>query len=184
MHLRIPPGLLPENGHCPSRSCAKPCSPRRYSCDSSSSSSRHRRRPAQAQHKGERSCACPCRRVPTRHRAGSPCPGSRGRVLRPCGHRAGQTSPLMICWHRSRACRRIDGSGRGFRCDARRARSGSIEFRLHAVGAVGAGQLVPVTFEEEMQAFIYFSCIGYECQTFHPKMGMLRRHTHFVVVPG
>ena len=33
-----------------------------------------------------------------------------------------------------------------------------------------------------MQAFIYFSCIGYECQTFHPKMGMLRRHTHFVVV--
>ena len=30
---------------------------------------------------------------------------------------------------------------------------------LHAVGAVGAGQLVPVTFEEEMQAFMVIHCI-------------------------
>ena len=29
-----------------------------------------------------------------------------------------------------------------------------------------------------------FPCIGYECQTFHLKKGVRRRHTLFVVVPG
>ena len=33
-------------------------------------------------------------------------------------------------------------------------------------------------------SFYIFSCIGYECQTFHLKKGMCRRHTLFVVVPG
>ena len=37
-------------------------------------------------------------------------------------------------------------------------RTGSIDARLHSVGAVGAGQFVPVTFGEEMQAFMVFYC--------------------------
>ena len=92
---------------------------RRCSACSESSSLSHRSRPVPERRKDGQSCACPCRRVPTGHRAGSPCPGSRGRASRPCELRAAQTSPLMIRLCHSRACRRTDGYGRGPRCDAR-----------------------------------------------------------------
>ena len=37
--------------------------------------------------------------------------------------------------------------------------TGSIQFRLHAVGAIGACQLAPVPFEEKIQAFMVLYCI-------------------------
>ena len=47
-------------------------------------------------------------------------------------------------------------------------RTGSIDARLHSVGAVGAGQFVPVTFGEEMQAFMVFYCIHKPTEMFLP----------------
>ena len=96
---------------------AMPCSYRRCPGGSASSSLSRRRRPAQARHTGVRSCAYPCRIVPARYRADAFCPGSRGKMSRPCGRRAGQTSPLMRCRHHSLACRHTNGYERGLRCD-------------------------------------------------------------------
>ena len=101
---------------------AKPCSYLLKCCACSASSSLlHRRRPAPARRRDARWTSCRSRRGPTAHRAGSPCPGSRGRVLRPCGHRAGTPSPLMIRLCHSRVCRHTDEHGCGLRCDAQRA---------------------------------------------------------------
>ena len=100
---------------------AKPCSYHRWSDGNASSSLSHRRRPAPARRRGVLLTSCRSRRGPAGHRAGSPCPGSRGRVSRPCGHHAGQTSLLMIRLCHSRACRRTDEYRRGFGYVARRA---------------------------------------------------------------
>ena len=57
---------------------------------SASSFLSHRRWTAPARHKDARLTSCRSHRGPTAHHAGSPCPGSRGRVSFPYEHRAGQ----------------------------------------------------------------------------------------------